>query len=165
MMKLRIPEALHISSQTLPWVDHWGLTGLKFQLLMADVENAVFTVRIQFPPGVQLPPHHHTGAVHAFTISGEWGYLEYPLSWSKAGSYLYEPPGSAHTLKVADHNTGPTEVLFIVHGAMLHLDEQGRVTGIGDAASHIRDWAQALRDEGKTVPEIIVGGQAGIRQI
>lgn len=160
-----IPEALHIATGALPVVDHWGVPGLKLQLLMADIENAVFAVRIGFPPGVQLPPHHHTGAVHAYTLSGEWGYLEYPKSWSKAGSYLYEPPGSAHTLKVADHNTGPTEVVFIVHGAMLVLDALGKVEAVLDAASHLRDWAQALRDEGKAVPEIIVGGHAGIRPI
>jgi len=160
-----IPQALHISSSTLPTVDNWGAPNLNFQLLMADVENAVFAVRIQFPPGIQLPPHHHTGAVHAYTLSGEWGYLEYPESWSRAGSYLYEPPGAAHTLKVADHNTGPTEVIFVIHGAMLILDAQGKVESVLDAASHIRDWTQALRDENKPVPSIIVGGHAAISQL
>lgn len=159
---LAVPEALHVSTTELPTVENWGAPGLHFQLLMADVESAVFTVRIKFPPGIQLPPHHHTGAVRAYTLSGEWGYLEYPDAWSNAGSYLYEPPGSAHTLKVADHNTGPTEVVFVVHGAMLILDADGKVEAVLDAASHIRDWAQALRDENKAVPRIIVGGHTSV---
>jgi 2,4'-dihydroxyacetophenone dioxygenase len=160
------PAALHINSNDTPWVDAWmGVPGLRFQLLAADVENATFTVRIQFPPGLQLPPHHHTGAVHAWTMSGEWGYLEHAEAWSRAGSYLYEPPGTTHTLKVADRNSGTTDVVFTIHGAMLVHDAQGRVEAVLDAASHIRDWAQALRDEGKAVPRIIVGGSAGVRQI
>ncbi|WP_434106199.1 2,4'-dihydroxyacetophenone dioxygenase family protein [Paraburkholderia caffeinilytica] len=165
MSIVAIPEALQINTEQLPYVDNWGAPGLKFQLLMADVENAVFAVHIKFPPGIQLPPHHHTGAVHAYTLSGEWGYLEYPESWSKAGSYLYEPPGSAHTLKVADHNTEETSVFFVIHGAMLILDASGKVASVLDAASHIKDWAKALSEEGKPVPKIIVGGSAQHRQI
>jgi len=161
-----MPEALQINSNDIPWVDAWmGVPALRFQLLAADVENATFTVRIQFPPGLQLPPHHHTGAVHAWTMSGEWGYLEHPDAASRPGSYLYEPPGTTHTLKVADHNTGPTDVVFTIHGAMLVQDAQGRVEAVLDAASHIRDWAQALRDERKSVPKIIVGGRASVSQI
>ena len=107
MSQQTMPEALQINSNDTLWVDAWmGVPGLRFQLLAADVENATFTVRIQFPPGLQLPPHHHTGAVHAWTMSGEWGYLEHPDAASRPGSYLYEPPGTAHTLKIADHNTG-----------------------------------------------------------
>ncbi|HSI56157.1 MAG TPA: 2,4'-dihydroxyacetophenone dioxygenase family protein [Ideonella sp.] len=161
-----MPEALQINSDDTPWVDAWmGVPGLRFQLLMADVENAVFTVRIQFPAGIQLPPHHHTGAVHAWTMTGEWGYLEHPDANSRPGSYLYEPPGTTHTLKVADHNTGPTDVVYAIYGAMLVMGADGKVEAVLDAASHMRDWSQALRDEGKTVPKIIVGGQAGVRQI
>jgi len=160
------PEAMQINSNDIPWVDAWmGVPSLRFQLLAADVENATFTVRIHFPPGLQLPPHRHTGAVHAWTISGEWGYLEHPAAASRPGSYLYEPPGTTHTLKVGDNNTGPTDVVFTIHGAMLVQDAAGKIEAVLDAASHIRDWAQALRDERKTVPKIIVGGSAGMRQI
>jgi len=159
-----MPAALHLNSDDIPWVDAWmGVPGLRFQLLAADVEAASFTVRIQFPPGLQLPPHHHTGAVHAWTISGEWGYLEHPEAASRPGSYLFEPPGTTHTLKVADHS--PTDVVYVIHGAMLVQDAQGKVEAVLDAASHIRDWAQALRDESKRVPKIIVGGRAGVAQI
>jgi 2,4'-dihydroxyacetophenone dioxygenase len=129
------------------------------QLLQADVEGGFFVVRIRFAPGVLLPPHKHTGAVHAYTLSGEWSYLEYADSPpNRAGSYLYEPPGSVHTLKVADHVEGDTDVFFVIEGAMLILDPAGNVVAVLDAGSHARDWAVALREQGATVPEIIAGG-------
>lgn len=113
-----IPEALHIGTDLRPFADDFGAPGVRLQLLLADVEAATFVARIKFAPGVQLPPHHHTGVVFAYTLAGEWSYLEYPDSPpSTAGSYLYEPPGSAHTLKVSDHNRGETDVVFIVTGA------------------------------------------------
>lgn len=154
-----IPEALHIGTNDRPYADDFGAPGVALQLLHADVEAGTFAVRIRFQPGVQLPPHHHTGVVFAYTISGEWNYLEYPESPpSRAGSYLYEPPGTVHTLKVADHNQDVTDVIFVITGAMLILDEAGSVVAVLDAASHMRDWPAALREQGKPVPEIIRGG-------
>jgi hypothetical protein len=55
---------------------------------------------------------------------------------SRAGSYLFEPPGSTHTLKVADHAREETDVVFVVYGAMIHLGPRGEVLAIGDAESH-----------------------------
>ncbi|MZR11690.1 hypothetical protein GQE99_01455 [Maritimibacter sp. DP07] len=156
------PDALHIGTDNRPFADDFGAEGISLQLLQADVEAGTFAVRIRFQPGVQLPPHHHTGLVYAVTLSGEWSYLEYPESpASTAGSFLYEPPGSIHTLKVADHNEGITDVVFVVHGAMLILDEAGNVEAVLDAASHLRDWPVALREQGKTVPAVIGGSQIG----
>lgn len=155
-----IPEALHIGTEGRPFARDFGAPGVSLQLLQADVEGGTFAVRIRFAPGLQLPPHRHTGVVFAYTLSGEWCYLEYPDSpSSKAGSYLYEPPGSTHTLKVADHNSELTDVIFIITGAMLILDKSNAVIQVLDAASHIKDWAQALREQGDEVPEIIGGSR------
>lgn len=155
-----IPEAFHAATADIPFTDDWPAPGVRMQLLMADVEGGVFTVRIKFAPGVCLAPHKHTGAVHAFTLAGEWSYLEYPDSPpNRAGSYLYEPPGSTHQLKVADSNVGETDVYFVIYGAMLHLDEAGQVVAVGDAESHLREWQEALRAQGKAVPPIITGGR------
>jgi quercetin dioxygenase-like cupin family protein len=157
-----IPEALHIGTNDRPYADDFGAPGVALQLLHADVEAATFAVRIRFQPGVQLPPHHHTGVVFAYTLSGEWSYLEYPDSApSRGGSYLYEPPGTVHTLKVADRNEDVTDVIFVITGAMLILDDAGAVVAVLDAASHMRDWPAALRAQGKPVPEIICGGRIG----
>ena len=134
---------------------------------MADIEGARFAVRITFAPGILLPPHKHTGEVHAFTLAGEWSYLEHPNNPpSRAGSYLFEPPGSTHTLKVADRNTGDTDVIFIVYGAMIHLGPNGEVLAVGDAESHLRDWPAALRAQGKPVPKTLpLGGAMRYRAV
>lgn len=156
-----IPAAMHVASDDLPFADDFGAPGVRLKLLFADPEGAVFAVRIRFAPGTLLPPHHHTGAVHAFTIAGEWSYLEYPQTPpNRPGSYLYEPPGSTHTLKVADHNTGETDVFYIIFGAMLIQDADGNTVARLDAASHLSEWPQALRAQGKPVPQFIAGGRA-----
>ena len=97
---IEMPEAFHTATDELSFADDWaGTPGIRLKLLMADIEGARFAVRIRFAPGILLPPHKHTGEVHAFTLAGEWSYLEYPSNPpSRTGSYLFEPPGSTHTL-------------------------------------------------------------------
>jgi quercetin dioxygenase-like cupin family protein len=155
-----IPESFHAASDDLPWADAWaGDPGIKLKLLMADIEGARYAVRMQFMPGLQVAAHKHTGEIHAFTFAGEWAYLEYPDSPpNRAGSYLFEPPGSTHTLKVADHVEGPTDVLFIMYGAMIHLGEGGEVLGITDAESVLREYPDLLRAQGKALPRTIPTG-------
>ncbi len=165
---IEMPEAFHTATDELEFADDWaGTPGIALKLLMADIEGARFAVRIRFAPGILLPPHKHTGEVHAFTLAGEWSYLEHPATPpSRAGSYLFEPPGSTHTLKVADHNSGDTDVVFIVYGAMIHLGIRGEVLAIGDAESHLRDWPAALRAQGKPVPKSLpIGGAMRYRTV
>jgi 2,4'-dihydroxyacetophenone dioxygenase len=134
---------------------------------MADVEGGRYAVRMRFPPGLLAPPHKHTAEIHAFTFAGEWNYLEYPSSPpNRSGSFLYEPPGSTHTLKVADDANGVTDVLFIMYGAMLHLDAHGGVLAVTDAESVIRDYAALLKQQGKAVPtNVPIGGTMEYRSI
>ena len=84
-------------------------------------------IRTRFQPGYLVPTHKHTGEVFAFTISGSWKYVEYP-EVNTAGSYLFEPAGSVHTLTVPETNEGLTDVWFAIRGANLNLDENGNVT-------------------------------------
>ena len=163
-----IPESFHADSEYLPWADNWaGDPNIALKLLMADVEGGRYAVRMRFAPGVQVTPHKHTGEIHAFTFSGEWTYLEYPNSPSNtAGSYLFEPPGSTHSLKVADDVDGFTDILFIMYGAMIHLDDSGAVLGITDAESVLREYPELLRQQGKQVPDALpVGGSMSYREL
>jgi 2,4'-dihydroxyacetophenone dioxygenase len=159
---MTVPESFHAASDALPWADAWaGDPRIRLKLLMADIEGARFTVRMTFEPGVLVAPHKHTGEVHAFTMSGEWAYLEYPDSPpNTAGSYLFEPPGSTHTLKVADHAAGETDVLFVIYGAMLHLGANSEVVAVTDAESVLREYPQLLRAQGKDLPAAVPTGGA-----
>jgi 2,4'-dihydroxyacetophenone dioxygenase len=165
---IEMPGAFQVATDDLPFADDWANTpGVRLKLLMADIEGARFAVRIRFAPGILLPPHKHTGEVHAFTLSGEWSYLEHPdTPPSRAGSYLFEPPGSTHTLKVADHNSEETDVVFVVYGAMIHLGPGGEILAVGDAESHLRDWPAAVLAQGKVLPDRFpVGGAMRYRSL
>ncbi len=163
-----IPESFHAGSEDLPWADNWADDpGIRLKLLMADVEGGRFAVRMAFTPGTEVFAHKHTGEVHAFTFSGEWNYLEYPDSPpNRAGSYLFEPPGSTHTLKVADEAEGPTDVLFVIYGALLHLDPDGTIVAVTDAESVLEEYPRRLREQGVALPAALpVGGSMGYRAL
>ena len=155
-----IKESFHADTEALPWADAWaGDPGIRLKLLMADIEGQRFAVRMQFAPGVTALPHKHTGEVHAFTLAGRGNYLDYPESPDNvAGSYLFEPPGTTHTLQIAPDAGEPTDVLFVIYGAMLHLGDDGAVVGITDAESCLAEYPRLLAEQGKPVPEKIATG-------
>ena len=102
MTMLEIPKAMHRGESENPFVALGD--GTHLQLLQVNVEAGLWVIRTRFEPGVVVPTHKHTGEVFAFTISGSWHYREYP-EVNVAGSYLYEPAGSVHTLTVRPRTT------------------------------------------------------------
>jgi 2,4'-dihydroxyacetophenone dioxygenase len=125
------PTAIHRGDAELPFVDLGG--GLLLKLLRVDLATGVWVIRNHFPPGTLVQTHKHTGHVDAFTQSGSWHYLESPEAVNRAGSYLFEPAGSIHTLSVPETNTELTDVWFAIHGANLNLDADGNVELVIDA--------------------------------
>src|SRR5690606_31564340 len=119
------PSTIHRGEDELPFIDVGD--GVTLQLLQVDLAQGIWVLRNRFAPGTTIQTHKHTGNVFAFTTSGSWYYLESPEARNTAGSYLFEPAGSTHTLHVPDTNVEPTEVSFIIHGANLDLDADGRV--------------------------------------
>ena len=151
-----IPAAIHRGKDDLPWVDIGE--GSLMQVLHIDVEQGMWVVRNRFQPGYVVPTHKHTGTVYAFTVSGSWKYREYP-EVNTAGSYLFEPAGSIHTLTVPDTNNEVTEVSFVVWGANLNLDADGNVQDVWDA-EFIRDaYYMMCEAEGHPKPDIILREQ------
>lgn len=161
-------ESFHSDSLELPWAENWsGHPGIQLKLLMSDIEGGRYAVRMRFRAGLQIVPHKHTGEVHAYTFSGKWNYLEYPDSPANvAGSYLFEPQGTSHTLKIADDAGEWTEILFILYGAMLHMDEAGNIIGVTDAGSVIDEYAMRLREQGTALPASLpLGGRMAYRAL
>jgi 2,4'-dihydroxyacetophenone dioxygenase len=152
MTAIDVPLALHRGENDLPWVDLGD--GSDLQLLQVDVEAGLWVIRTRFQPGYLVPTHKHTGEVFAFTISGSWKYVEYP-EVNTAGSYLFEPAGSIHTLTVPETNEGLTDVWFAIRGANLNLDDDGNVTSVVDAGG-IRDFYFAMCEQmGLPRPDVI----------
>jgi 2,4'-dihydroxyacetophenone dioxygenase len=130
MTIMDIPTALHRGEDELPFVTIDE--GIELQLLQVDIPTGLWVIRNRFAPGSRVQKHKHTGTVFAFTQSGSWKYEEYP-EVNTAGSYLYEPAGSVHTLVVPESNTEVTDVWFAISGANLNLDAEGNVDLVIDA--------------------------------
>ena len=146
------PTALHRGESDLPFVPYQE--GVTFQLNQVDIEAGFFVVRLRGEPGRTIQRHKHTGEIFAFTLSGSWRYLEYP-EINAAGSYLYEPAGSVHTLHFPDTNTETTDVWFVLHGANLNLDAAGNVESVLDANAALEVYRAGCRDAGLPEPNVI----------
>ncbi len=161
-------ESFHSDSLALPWAESWaGDPAIQLKALMIDIEGGRYAVRMRFRAGLEVAPHKHTGEVHAYTFSGKWAYLEYADSPPNvAGSYLFEPPGTTHTLKVAEDAAEWTEVLFIIYGAMLHMDGSGAILGVTDAESVLAEYRQRLIAQNVPLPvHLPVGGRMAYRSL
>ena len=153
MTDVAVPTAILRHEEDLPFVDLGD--GSTLQLLQVDVEAGLWIIRTKFKPGMTVDTHKHTGPVYAYTMSGSWLYLEYPDSVNVAGSYLFEPAGSIHTLHVPESNTEITDVVFVIHGANLNLDADGNVTTVIDAGI-VRDFYLLLAEAaGQPNPPVI----------
>jgi quercetin dioxygenase-like cupin family protein len=130
MTAIAIPTAIHRGIDELPFVEI--SPGIELQVLQIDIDAGLWVIRNRFSAGQVVERHKHTGQVFAFTLSGSWKYAEYP-EVNRAGSYLYEPAGSIHTLVVPEDNTEVTDVWFAIYGANLNLDDQDNVSFVIDA--------------------------------
>lgn len=149
------PPALHRGEDELPFVDMGG--DRQLQVLHVDLALGLWIVRDKFVPGATVQTHRHTGPVYAFTQTGSWYYREYPEAVNTAGSFLFEPAGSQHTLMVPDTNAGPTDVWFSITGALLNLDADNQVETVSDAASLLSAYRSAcLAQHGLSDPPVIV---------
>ena len=151
-----VRRAIHRGESDLPFVDF--MDGVSLQLLQVDLDQGLWIVRTKFAPGITIPTHKHTGPVFAVTLAGSWKYLEYP-DVNTAGSYLYEPAGSVHTLTVPKSETVTTDVWFAIHGANLNLDANGNVEAVIDAELILQFYRTACREKGLGEPAVILGAQ------
>jgi 2,4'-dihydroxyacetophenone dioxygenase len=149
---ISFPISPNRGEKDLPFVPYQD--GVTFQLLQADVEAGLWVVRVRFEPGVSLQRHKHTGEVFAFTIKGTWKYREY-AEVNHAGSYLYEPAGSVHTLDVSKENKEITDVWFAIRGANLNLDEHGNVESVLDAGTALEIYRAQCAAAGLEAPSVI----------
>ena len=145
-------EAFHLGEEEIPWVDTG--TGVELKLVQADIEAGLWIVRNRFAPGVVVQKHKHTGQVYGYTLTGAWRYAEYDYI-NRAGSFLYEPAGSEHTLTVPDDNTEPTDVWFQIYGSNLNLDAEGNIESITDAEGIYAAYMAMCEAQGLPRPNVL----------
>lgn len=150
-----LKAAHHIGLYTpLPFVDLGD--GSALQLLHVDLNAGLWIVRVRFDPGCIIDTHYHTGSVYAVTLQGHWYYEEYPDAVNGPGSYLFEPAGSVHTLRVSDDGA---EVWFAVHGANVNVDKSGNVLSIVDASTVLQAYRAMAAESGSDLGTLLVIGE------
>jgi 2,4'-dihydroxyacetophenone dioxygenase len=138
-----------VPGSAAPWAE--VTEGVEIRMLRAGGGSGHYTAMFRFRPGTRLPKHHHMGAVHAYTLSGSWRYLEY--DWvAGPGSYVYEEPGSVHTLVVPDDATEPAVVLFVVESGMVLIADDGSLQLIWDARAMDDLYRATLENNGLPYP-------------
>lgn len=150
-----IPTAAHIGSDDLPWAQ--AGENIRLKVLQVKPEEGLWVIRNEFGPGVRVQKHRHTGPVYGFTVAGAWGYLEYDYM-NRAGSYLYEPAHSVHSLYTPDDNTELTDVTFVMYGCNLNLDEDDNVESVTDGPGVLAAYYQMLEAQGEPRPNGILLG-------
>jgi quercetin dioxygenase-like cupin family protein len=105
-----------------------------------------------FQAGFEVQKHRHTGPVWGYTMSGAWKYKEYDYV-NRAGSFLYEPAGSVHTLQCIEDDT---LVWFHMYGANLNLDADGNVESVTDGAGTLAAYYMLAEAEGLPRPNVLV---------
>ncbi|MAA76294.1 MAG: 2,4'-dihydroxyacetophenone dioxygenase [Salinisphaeraceae bacterium] len=154
-------ELLTLNMHDLPVYEDFipGIPGVDVQPLMLDTNRGIWVVRAWFHPGLRLPTHFHTGCVHLWTLSGCWYYEEYAEQPQTAGSYLYEPGSSVHTLVAPESNDGLTEIIVHVEGSNVNFDANGNYVGLLDANSITLGIDHLIRERGLDPARYIRPGQ------
>jgi len=151
-----LTEALHVGNSDAPFVDIGD--GTLIALLMVDLAQNIWITRNRMPPGTRVIRHYHTGPVYAFTLQGRWFYEEYPQTVNTAGSFLFEPAGSMHTLTIPDDQQEETIVWFLLHGTNINVDEAGAVVSIADAHNVLQGYRMLCAAQNLSSEAVIVLG-------
>src|SRR5258708_39785004 len=136
------PSAVHIGADELPFVDIGD--GNKLKVIQVKVREGLWIVENIFMAGFEVQTHRHTGPVWGYTTSGAWKYKEYDYV-NRAGSFLYEPAGSVHTLRAIEDDTN---VWFQIYGANLNLDAEGNVESVTDGKAVLEGYYLLLDAQG-----------------
>jgi quercetin dioxygenase-like cupin family protein len=145
-----VPTAVHIGADELPFVDIGD--GSKLKVLQVKEREGLWIVENTFQAGYEVQKHRHTGPVYAFTTSGAWKYKEYPYV-NRAGSFLYEPAGSVHTLQCIEDDT---RVWFHMYGVNLNLDADDNVESVADGAGSLAFYLAMCEQMGLPRPNVLV---------
>ena len=151
-------EAMHVGEDDLPWLE--SEDGSKVKVLHVDLNLGLWVVKTRWRPGYAVQTHYHTGPVFAVTHSGSWYYKEYPDTVNRAGSYLYEPAHSIHTLLVSEDNQEDTVVWFAIYGCNVNIDEGGSILGLVDAKAVMSSYRAGCEAAGLDCSNMIIQGNS-----
>lgn len=150
MTAVDIPTAVHLGAADLPFVDIGD--GSKLKVILVEAARDLWIIENVFQAGYEVQRHKHTGPVYAYTTSGAWKYKEY-RDVNRAGSFLYEPANSVHTLQVVEDET---HVWFQIYGVNLNLDATGEVESVSDGAGTLATYLGLCEKAGLPRPSVLL---------
>lgn len=146
----QMQEATHLSTEQIPFVELGG--GNKLRVLQVKEQEGLWIIENIFQAGFEVQAHRHTGPVWGYTTSGAWKYKEYDYV-NRAGSFLYEPAGSVHTLQCVEDDT---RVWFHMTGCNLNLDADGNVESVTDGALTLMGYFAMAEAQGFGRPPVLL---------
>lgn len=146
------------NAEALPFVKQGD--GIEFKLLQINHLAGTWVSMSRIQPGTLVPTHRHSGQVIAYTLKGEWQYLEHDFI-ATPGSLVCEPAGSFHTLVVPQHAREAAEVLFFMSGGLTLVDDAGEFWGLADAETELASYVGLANSQDLHIPEgaILVAGR------
>ncbi len=150
-MSVHTALAIHIGQDEMPFVDIGD--GSLLKVLQVKPDEGIWVIENIFQAGYEVETHRHTGPVYGFTTSGAWKYKEYDYV-NRAGSFLYEPAGSEHTLQCIEDNT---RVWFHMTGSNINLDAENNITSVVDGALTLQFYLAMCEQQGLPRPQVLVG--------
>lgn len=118
---------------SLPWIPAGPGEWVKPLRFLSGNRGRVLLLRLD--PGCVVPPHRHTGDVHAFNLEGSRELIDSGQVVGP-GDYVYEPAGNADTWRTVGDS--PCTVFIVTRGVMEYLDGNGEVIQ--------RDSTETLRE-------------------
>ena len=143
-------ESIHIGVDDLPFVDIGE--GAKLKVLQVKRGENLWIIENIFQAGYEVQTHRHSGPVFGYTTAGAWKYKEYDYV-NRAGSFLYEPAGSEHTLQCVEDNT---RVWFQMYGANINLNANGEVDMVVDGMLTLNYYYAICEQQGLPRPKVLV---------
>ena len=144
------PEAIHFGEHDLPFIDIGD--GSQLKVLQLKRGEGLWIIENIFQAGYEVDKHKHTGPVWGYTSAGAWKYKEYDYV-NRAGSFLYEPAGSVHTLQCVENNT---RVWFQMYGSNINLDADDNITSIVDGQLTLDFYLAMCEEQGLPRPNVLV---------
>ncbi len=143
------PPAVPRGVDEIPFADLGG--GNLIRVLQVREKESLWIIENVFQAGFEVQTHRHTGPVWGYTSSGGWKYKEYDYV-NRAGSFLYEPANSVHTLQCIEDDT---RVWFHMLGMNLNLDADGNVESVSDGAGTLAHYLALCEQQGLGRPSVL----------
>ncbi len=123
---IMLPEIndVHVSKQSMPW--KVMREGYYFKLLRTYAVTGIWVVLFKVEAGASVPPHKHIGAAEYYVLDGKIEIhdgIENGGITAITGDYGYETNRIIHE---KTYFPEATEYLFINHGPLQYLDEEGK---------------------------------------